>query len=504
MRELCARARRPAAPAAHGPHHRHQRQGLGRPAGHRAARRARPHGRHLHEPPPRGDQRADRPQRRADLRRRRSPPCSPTWPASSRCSTHRPSYFELLTAAAFRWFSDEAVAAAVVEVGLLGRWDATNVVDGVVAVLTNVGHDHTDGQGDWRRRIAEEKAGIVKPGVDLRARGDRSRARRTSSTRPPAAEVWRRDVDFALHRRTGSPSAGGCSTCARPGGSYDEVFLAAARRAPGRERRRSPWPPRRRSSAARSTRPRSRRPSPTRHATPGRFEVVQRDPLLILDGAHNPDGAQAVAETLAEGFVGDRRPPPGRRRARRPRPGRAPRDPRRRVGGRGRVLHARLAARPARPPRWPSTCERARWPRPASSPTSARRSSAALAAADADDVVLVTGSLYTVGAARAACRRRGLLRRVADRPCSRWRRVGRPRSVPRHEPDLRDVQARRRRARARGRDRLAARAQGASRSSPPSCARSTRPSPRSTTRSTSTSRSSASSSRSSPARRCSR
>src|SRR5690606_14372102 len=53
---------------------------------------------------------------------------------------HSPSFFELLTAAAFRWFADEAVAAAVVEVGLLGRWDATNVVEGIVAVLTNVGH----------------------------------------------------------------------------------------------------------------------------------------------------------------------------------------------------------------------------------------------------------------------------------------------------------------------------------------------------------------------------
>src|SRR5690606_22480917 len=79
----------------------------------------------------------------------------------------RPSYFELLTASAFAWFSQEAVDVAVVEVGLLGRYDATNVADGQVAVITNVGKDHTDGRGDWRRRVAGEKAGIVKPGSHL-------------------------------------------------------------------------------------------------------------------------------------------------------------------------------------------------------------------------------------------------------------------------------------------------------------------------------------------------
>ena len=69
-----------------------------------------------------------------------------------------PSHFELLTAAGFAWFSEVAVDVAVVEVGLLGRWDATNVADGQVAVVTNIGHDHTDGVGDWRHRVAEEKA----------------------------------------------------------------------------------------------------------------------------------------------------------------------------------------------------------------------------------------------------------------------------------------------------------------------------------------------------------
>src|SRR5688572_21483648 len=59
----------------------------------------------------------------------------------------RPTFFEIVTAAAFRWFADIAVDVAVIEVGMLGRWDATNVVDSQVAVVTNVGFDHTEFAG---------------------------------------------------------------------------------------------------------------------------------------------------------------------------------------------------------------------------------------------------------------------------------------------------------------------------------------------------------------------
>src|SRR4249919_658941 len=79
----------------------------------------------------------------------------------------RPSYFEILTAAAYRWFADVAVDVAVVEVGLLGRWDATNVVDGTVALVTNVGADHLEYAGPTLVDVATEKAGIVKPGSTL-------------------------------------------------------------------------------------------------------------------------------------------------------------------------------------------------------------------------------------------------------------------------------------------------------------------------------------------------
>ena len=99
-------------------------------------------------------------------------------PCSSRCWTSAPTRFELLTAAALRWFADEAVDVAVIEVGLGGTWDSTNVVDGEVAVITNISYDHTEVLGPTLEDIAADKAGIFKPGS--RGGGGRDRPRCSS------------------------------------------------------------------------------------------------------------------------------------------------------------------------------------------------------------------------------------------------------------------------------------------------------------------------------------
>ncbi len=317
--------------------------------------------------------------------------------------TQPPSYFELLTAAGFRWFSDEAVAAAVVEVGLLGRWDATNVADGVVAVLTNVGRDHTDGRGDWRRRIAEEKVGIVKPGSTF-VLGETDPALQDIFGATAAAQVWRRDVDFGL---AGDRLAvgGRLLDLRTPGGSYDEVFLSlhGAHQAQNA------------SIALAAAEAFFGRPLAPDHVaeafgtalSPGRFEVVQRDPLLILDGAHNVDGADAVAHTLAEGFAvtGELRLVVGVLDGR---------DP----GALLEVLDVASAAEvvcctPDSPRALPAAVLAGEVERHGGQarvvPDIAEALDLTLAGADADDIVLVTGSLYTVGAARTACRTRALL-----------------------------------------------------------------------------------------------
>jgi dihydrofolate synthase/folylpolyglutamate synthase len=212
---------------------------------------------------------------------------------------HTPSYFELLTAAALRWFSDEAVAAAVVEVGLLGRWDATNVVDGVVAVLTNVGRDHTDGVGDWRRRVAEEKAGIVKPGATF-VLGETEPSLEPVFQSTPAKVIWRRGTDFGC--ATNRLAVGGRVLDLRtPGGAYDDVFLDLHGEHQGDNAAIA-------LAAAEAFFDRPLQDELVREAfaavrNPGRFEVVQRDPLVVLDGAHNVEGARALAATLDEGFA---------------------------------------------------------------------------------------------------------------------------------------------------------------------------------------------------------
>ena len=139
------------------------------------------------------------------------------------------------TAAALEWFADVAVDVAVIEVGLGGRWDATNVVDGLVAVVTNVELDHVEYLGPTRADIAREKAGIVKPGATLvLGETDPDAGADLRRARPSAVVLARPRL-----RARGEPAGGrraGWSTSSRRGRSVDDVFLAAARRAPGRQR----------------------------------------------------------------------------------------------------------------------------------------------------------------------------------------------------------------------------------------------------------------------------
>src|SRR4029079_9222879 len=108
-----------------------------------------------------------------------------------------PSYFEVLTAAAYSWFADLAVDVAVVEVGLGGTWDATNSLETRVAVITNVAVDHVNYLGSTRAEIAAEKAGIVQPDATLVLGETDPGLEHFFLDRSPG-RVLRRDVDFGL------------------------------------------------------------------------------------------------------------------------------------------------------------------------------------------------------------------------------------------------------------------------------------------------------------------
>jgi dihydrofolate synthase/folylpolyglutamate synthase len=209
------------------------------------------------------------------------------------------SWFELVTAAAFAWFASQAVDVAVVEVGLLGRYDATNVADGLVAVVTNVGKDHTDGVGDWRRAVAEEKAGIIKPGSTL-VLGETSEELRPIFEGAGAERVWRRDRDFAADRNRFG--VGGRVVDVRtPGGFLEDVFLPVHGAHQGDNLALAV-------AAAEAFFDRPLDPDVVSAALaelrlPGRFEIVGREPLIVLDGAHNVDGVRALTTTLHDDFA---------------------------------------------------------------------------------------------------------------------------------------------------------------------------------------------------------
>jgi dihydrofolate synthase/folylpolyglutamate synthase len=215
----------------------------------------------------------------------------------------RPHRFEILTLAAFRWFADAPVDVAVVEVGLGGRWDATNVVDAAVAVVTNVGLDHTEVLGPTRADVAGEKAGIVKPGSTL-VLGETDPELLPIFEAQDPAEVWLRDRDFGCAENL--VAIGGRSLgLYTPGARYDDVFLALHGAHQGENAALA-------LAAAEAFFGRPLEDDVVREAfatvqAPGRFEVVGRSPLVILDGAHNPDGARAAASTLDDFAVGGER-----------------------------------------------------------------------------------------------------------------------------------------------------------------------------------------------------
>jgi len=209
------------------------------------------------------------------------------------------SWFDLMTAAAFRTFSDAAVDVMVIEVGMLGRYDSTNVIDGQVAVVTNIGKDHTDGADGWREKIASEKAGIVKPTSTLLLGDVDEDLHHFFLDEGPADVIhFNRDVEL-----TGNMvGVGGRVVDVRtPHDVYEAVLVSLHGRHQGTNAAMA-------IAAAESF---LDGPLVREHLDAAfgqanmraRFEVLSADPIVIIDGAHNPHGAKTAASTFAEAFT---------------------------------------------------------------------------------------------------------------------------------------------------------------------------------------------------------
>jgi len=186
----------------------------------------------------------------------------------------RVTQFEALTAAAYLEFARRGVEVAVVEAGLGGRWDATNVIPSEVQVLTNVGLEHTRWLGPTVRDIAREKLAVVRDGgtlvlgadlhIDAQELAAETPARRVVVA-PPMCESSLELAALGSFQRRNFAVAWEAAE-ALLGGLDDAAVRAAAAEV----------------------------------RVPGRFHVIDRDPLTILDGAHNAAGMHALAEALAD------------------------------------------------------------------------------------------------------------------------------------------------------------------------------------------------------------
>jgi len=217
----------------------------------------------------------------------------------------RVTYFELLTAMAFAAFADAPVDVAVVEVGLGGRWDATNVVGASVAVVTPIGLDHVGILGDTIGAIAAEKAGIVHAGATavVAAQPEPALAPLRARAADVGATLRLQGVDFGVRQRT-LAVGGQLLELDGLGGTYDGIFLplhgahqagnastalAAVEAFFGASDRGTLDVDAVREGFAQVT-------------SPGRLEIVRRGPTVLLDGAHNPAGAAALAAAIEDEF----------------------------------------------------------------------------------------------------------------------------------------------------------------------------------------------------------
>jgi folylpolyglutamate synthase/dihydropteroate synthase len=247
---------------------------------------------------------------------------------------HQPvrlSFFEVLVAMAFATFADAPVDVAVVEVGMGGTWDNTNVADGVVAVITPISIDHVQYLGDTVAAIATDKAGIIKPGA-VAVLGQQPVDAAAALLRRAAdvgASVAREGIEFGVLSRE---LAVGGQRLAIKGllGEYHDLFLplfgahqaanAACALAAVEAFSGAQGSPQGAASGGDDSAATDSPGGPglaggtvaldyelvagafATMASPGRLEIVRRSPLVLIDAAHNPGGMAATAAALTESF----------------------------------------------------------------------------------------------------------------------------------------------------------------------------------------------------------
>ncbi len=183
----------------------------------------------------------------------------------------QPSYGQLWVAMVLGWFEQEAVDVAVIEVGAGGRFDLTNVVHSMVSVITEIGYDHMDALGSTIEQIAWHKAGIIEPATPVVTAATDESARRVIEgiASDLGADLYRVTPTARNFQRTNEATARLAVDLLEFDIDVDDVAVGLAH-----------------------------------DQIPGRAEIVQRDPLVILDGAHNPQKIAALASWYQQSYPG--------------------------------------------------------------------------------------------------------------------------------------------------------------------------------------------------------
>lgn len=213
------------------------------------------------------------------------------------------SFFEVMTAMAFASFADAPVDVAIVEVGMGGAWDATNVADGSVCVITPIGMDHSEYLGETIEEIATEKSGIIKAGsqVILAEQGPAAAEILLARCALDGATISREGIEFSVESRDVA-IGGQMLTIQGLHGRYEDLFVPLF----GDHHAQNASVGLAAVEAFLATDVQldveTVREGFLMVSSPGRLEIVRRSPTVIVDAAHNPHGAVALAAAVAESF----------------------------------------------------------------------------------------------------------------------------------------------------------------------------------------------------------
>jgi dihydrofolate synthase/folylpolyglutamate synthase len=216
---------------------------------------------------------------------------------------HPLSFFETVVGMAYSAFADAPVDVAVVEVGMGGSWDATNVMDAAVSVVLPISLDHAQYLGDSPAGIALEKSGIIKAGGTAVIAQQTPEVAEVLLARATevGATVAREGVDFGVVHR--APAVGGQAISLQGlRARYDEVFLPVY----GAHQAQNAALALAAVEAFLGEDPLGEevvREAFAEMTTPGRLEIIRRSPTILLDAAHNPHGARATATALEDSFT---------------------------------------------------------------------------------------------------------------------------------------------------------------------------------------------------------